>query len=387
MRYVQADTGSCNACRGPTRWPSTRCSGRASAACRRRRGASWRSWPSRADRSDQADACRAAELDAVEQKAPPLLRSGRLIRSTGPSDRGEIETYHDRVREAVVAHIPPNILEGHHRRLVRVLESSGRADPEVLAVHCHAAGERERAGTYYAQAAVQAGEALAFDRAARLYRLALELRPGDDAGERRLRIGLADALANAGRGPEAAREYLAASGGAAAADAFELRRRAAMQFLITGHVDEGLEQLGAVLKEVGLTLPATPGRALLSLIVNRIKLRLRGLHFRPREANQVSAEDSTRLEVSWAAAGGLGIIDPIRSAAFTAGNLLLALRVGEPYRIGRALSFEAAQLSVAGGRSRRRVSRLVRMLEEIARRLDEPYIGSGVFMRRGSRRT
>ena len=285
----------------------------------------------------------------------------------------------------MVAHIPPNILEGHHRRLAQVLESSGRADPEVLAVHLHGAGERERAGMYYAQAAAQAGEALAFDRAARLYRLALELRPGDDAGEHRLRTALADALTNAGRGPEAARAYLAAIAGATVAETFELRRRAAMQYLITGHVDEGLAQLGTVLKEVGMSLPSSPRRALVSLILNRIKLRLRGLHFRPRDASQVPAEDLTRLEVGWTVTSGLALIDPIRAAAFQVQNLLLALRVGEPYRIGRALTLEASYAALGGGRSHRRVSKLLRMNESIAQRVDEPYIWAGTFIAQGGR--
>ena len=119
---------------------------------------------------DHGDAARAARLDFFDQRATPLLRSGRLIRSTGPAEQSEIETYHDRVREAVVAHLAPATLAEHHRRLVQVLESRARVDPEVLAFHCHGAGEHERAGMYYARAAAQATEALAFVRAARLYR-------------------------------------------------------------------------------------------------------------------------------------------------------------------------------------------------------------------------
>jgi hypothetical protein len=331
----------------------------------------------------QVDASQAAELGAREQKVLPILRTGRFIRSTGPVESDEIETYHDRVREAVVARISPITLKGHHRRLAQVLESSGRVGPEVLAVHFAGAGEHERAGTHYAQAAAQAAETLAFDRAAKLYRRALELRPGDDAESRRLRMGIADALANAGRGPEAAREYLAASVGASVAEALERRRLAAKQFLITGHIDEGLAELAAVLKAVGVNYPATPRRAIVSLIWTRIKIRLRGLHYREREERQISPEDLNRLEILWTATGGLGIIDPIRGVAFQAQNLLLALRVGEPLRLGRALTFEASHASSAGGSSERRVAKLVRMTEQIAQRLDSPYILGGANIAKG----
>jgi serine/threonine protein kinase len=330
-----------------------------------------------------AEVSRAAELGERVHATLTLLRSGRLVRGAGSPERDEIETYHDRVREAVIAHLPPTILADHHRRLALVLESSGRADPEVLAVHFQGAREPGRAGAYYAQAAAQAAATLAFDRAAKLYRLTMELGTWDDAESRRLRVGRADALANAGRGAEAAREYLAATAGATVAEAFERRRLAAMQYLISGHIDEGLAELSTVLEAVGMALPRTPRRAVLSLIVQRLRLRGRGLHFRPRDAGQVAAEDLARIDVCWAAAGGLGITDPIRGAEIQARGLLLALRAGEPYRIARALALEAAFNSTPGGPAERRVSRLLRAAEPIAHRLDDPHTTGLVVVAQG----
>jgi hypothetical protein len=196
-------------------------------------------------------------------------------------------------------------------------------------------------------------------------------------------VGRADALANAGRGAEAAREYLAATAGATVAEAFERRRLAAMQYLISGHIDEGLAELGAVLEAVGMALPRTLRRAVVSLIVKRLRLRVRGLHFRPRDAGQVAAEDLARIDVCWAAAGGLGITDPIRGAEIQARGLLLALRAGEPYRIARALALETAFISTAGGPSERRVTRLLGAAEPIARRLDDPHTTGLVIAAQG----
>src|SRR5262249_4668825 len=129
----------------------------------------------------QADACRAAALGADDRPALAVLRGARLVRSTGPGDPDEVEADHDRIRETTVAHLPPATLKAHHQRLAVTLAASGRADPETLAVHFQGAQDAAQAGHYYAVAAAQAAQALAFDRAAKLYRLSLELRPLDGA--------------------------------------------------------------------------------------------------------------------------------------------------------------------------------------------------------------
>jgi predicted ATPase len=125
----------------------------------------------------QGDAYRAASMPSADVGALAVLRKGHMVRSTGPSDRDSVEAYHDRIREAVVARLEPSQRSERHRMLAVTLENAGGYDPETLAIHLAEAGERERAGAYYAQAAAAAAETLAFERAANLYRLSLSLRP------------------------------------------------------------------------------------------------------------------------------------------------------------------------------------------------------------------
>jgi serine/threonine protein kinase len=338
-----------------------------------------------------ADACRAAAWEGDERNALTYLRSSRLLRTTIAAESPLIETYHDRIRETVVAHLDAEVRRQHHRRLAEVLEAAGGTlDFEALAAHFRGAGLYPRAAHYFALAAAQAAETLAFDHAARLYRLALEL-SGDDLDQqerRRLSVRLADALANGGRGSESAREYLAAVVGAEATEARELQRRAAMQLLMSGQVDDGLLVLDRVLNTVGMDLPGGFWRVLLGLGVRRGQLWLRtwlcGLRYREQPESEVSPELLARINVCWAAALGLSMVDHFQGAYFQTRGLLLALKAGEPYHLARALAMEAAHESIGGTGSERRTKELLRATEAIVGKVKQPYLEAMLLLARNT---
>ena len=112
-----------------------------------------------------------AGIDGEDHAALGPLRAQHLVRTHGAREADTIECYHDRVRLAVLAQIDHATLVEHHQRLAVAFEREG-GDPEVTALHFHAAGVPERAVHFACIAAERAAAALAFNRAAELYRLA-----------------------------------------------------------------------------------------------------------------------------------------------------------------------------------------------------------------------
>jgi serine/threonine protein kinase len=331
----------------------------------------------------QSDALHAAELSPGAQDAVYALQVAHLVRTTGCGLEDSIETYHDRVREAVVARLSPETRSQRHLRLARTLESAGGADPAQVAAHFAGAGENESAGRFYAMAADEAANALAFDRAARQYRLALELSSARGDGERQLRRKLADALANAGYGKEAGDEYLRCASAADADEALELRRRAATQLLTSGHIDQGLAVLKSVLRAWGIPAPRTPRAAYIHLILARARLWWRGLDLLQRRVAPIRPRDANRLDLYWSATTGLSLVDPLRSAFFHARGLLAAMHVGDPLRAARFLAMEGILTAIAGESTRRRVDAVLARVEEIARELGDPYTTALLATARG----
>ena len=302
------------------------------------------------------------------------LRIASLVRTSGLAGPDRVAPYHGRIAGAVLAGLDEASRRAGHEALAAALASSpvGRDAPELLLRHLAAAGDAAGAARHAELAADRAATGLAFERAAELYREALRLGAPTGEPRRSLELRLADALANAGRGPEAAEIYMRAADGADPATRLECRRRAAEQLIITGHLDAGLGALEQLLAEEGVTARATPARVIASLLWQRMRLRMRGLDVHTRHASEIAEADLRRIDVLRAAGLGLGFIDPIRGAELNLRYLRAALAAGEPSRIVPALGAEAIYQSTRGGRGLARSRELLDRVRALAETHDSP---------------
>jgi tetratricopeptide (TPR) repeat protein len=307
--------------------------------------------------------------DGVEE-AIAAARARRFLR-TGLRDGHEIvEMSHDRFRETVVAQLSASRVREHHGRLARALEGAPGADAEAISRHMRGAGDDARAAHYAERAAEEAIAKLAFDQAARLLRLTLEILPASTPGLDRVQVRLGQVLEWAGRGADAAKVYLAAAETASTESAVELQRAAAEQLLSCGRVDEGTAVLRQVLPAVGLKGPKSPAAALLWLIVYRIWGAIVGARYTDRTADQIRPEDRVRIDALYAVAMGFSIVDVILGASMQARHLIAALRGGDRFRALRALSLETSHLASEGGPEGKRERALTRLATDLASRLE-----------------
>jgi eukaryotic-like serine/threonine-protein kinase len=299
------------------------------------------------------------------------LRHERFIKTATARRPLSCEPYHDRIREVVASSLPADVKARHHTRLARALEACGADEPEALARHYAAASLPTEASRYFALAGRRADEALAFDHAADYYGQAVQLGGTVDSEGVDLHLRRADALANAGNGKAAAEAYLAVKP-VHELDGATLRMRAAEQLLVSGHVDLGLQTARPMLVELGIGLPSTPSRALMSLLRRRLQLSLRGLRHIAAEEAAIPPATLQRIDVTWTMATCLSTIDTIRGADYQALNLLLALRAGESGRLARSLALEAAHAATSP-RGVRRAKILLERAASIAQRTAEPH--------------
>lgn len=289
-----------------------------------------------------------AELEAANrEQAVHALSAGRFLRITRSGPDPAIDVFHDGIREVLLPRVrrSPRI----HRALARALaDYSPAVGPERLARHWMLAEQPDLAGKLYEAAARRAGGQLAFDREAELWNSALKA--GVDRGLARARLleARATALAKAGRAFEAGESYLAAASEHDGDERAELERKAGVQLLRSGHPVRGLEALTKAFESMGVSLPKGRGRALVNLGLARTRLALRGLTWTPRSSVSTETRDFERLDLLFSASNYVGVIDHLAAASYQTDTLRLALDLGEPQRVARALAVEATYRAMQG---------------------------------------
>ncbi len=278
-----------------------------------------------------------ASFDIDLQTALSELRSSRLLRGVATRSARAVDVYHDRIRQAVLAGLDEVTLRRWHRRLATTLEATGSADLEALTVHLLGAHDYERAGLYALRAAAQAADALAFDKAARLYEIADEHYVGDAADQRALKARWGDALVNAGRGTRAAQVYFDAALGAQGDQAIVLQRKAGVQLLRSGYFERGIAVLQDTLESHGLVLAPSFREAYRAANTLREQLKQRGLVFARRAQHEVPKGALDRLDTGWSITLGILLTEVDRTLPLVVRFLLDALEVGEPGRVACGL--------------------------------------------------
>jgi eukaryotic-like serine/threonine-protein kinase len=320
---------------------------------------------------DERLALEAAHVGAQHSDVIQQLEGMHLIRML--PDEKRLEPWHEGLRATVTSTLDDGTIRATHERLATAMTGRSDVDLEALALHWATAGHGDRAAEVTLLAAARAKDQLAFARAAALYRKGLELIPLDDRRRAELTVAMGHALASAGQGQGAAEAFRRAAQepGATKPLKAELGRLSAEQLLVSGHVDEGIAAMSAVLSNLGMTLARTPTRAVGALLFRRLHLSMRGVSFDERPASEVAPELLSRIDACWSVSVGLGMVDTIRGASFQTRQLLLALDAGEPWRVARALAAEAAFVATEGIGAEKRARSLLTSARALCERVGD----------------
>jgi hypothetical protein len=279
------------------------------------------------------------------------LESLHLARCAAGPRGGHFEPYHDRIREAVVGEMNVDKSRELHLDLAIALEAENNPDAEACARHFREAGEPAKAAMHARRAAEQAEHQLAFIRAANHYRICLEWAELATSERSYLHAKLADCLGNAGRGAEAAQEYLVAAKNGDPDHRLYCERRATEEFLRSGHPVRGLETLRSVLAQVDLTYPTT-ARALGSSLWRHGLTKWLTPRTRLKEVAAIEPHLLRKIDVCSSVAHCVGFLDPLTTSYYQGLHFHLARKAGERSRLCRAFAAEAIYASFGGGSSR-----------------------------------
>ncbi len=153
------------------------------------------------------------QVEEVEERLLEAARA-RLVRA---EPTGLFTFSHEKIREGLYTEVSTSRRRRLHEKIGQVLEAQYNQESmksayqlAELAFHFAHSGDRRRGATYARQAAGQALQSFAFEKAMVHYRMALELFERDDAERGSLLLGLGESALLVGEESEAAVAYQAA---------------------------------------------------------------------------------------------------------------------------------------------------------------------------------
>ena len=312
-----------------------------------------------------------------------MLRKLHLIRTSGAGTSDQVEAYHDRIRQTVVSNMSEDDRRKRHLRLGELLEAEAVQQIEALAYHFYAAGEKAKACHYAQEGAFRARKSTAFEREAEYIARIIELEPPQEPEQALARYeSLGTALVDAGKTAEGAAALLKASEYAPDLKSRSLKRQAGQYFLKSGRLEEGERLVSECLAAFGMTLPPTARESIINMIKTILKIKLRGglEKFTERPEKEIPPEDLEKIDLCRAISAGSALGNESRTLDFQKRALYLALKAGEPRRIGRALVFEAGYLSAKNGITPAQSGRIIEKCIAIAKQNnDNEIIGYADF--------
>lgn len=313
-------------------------------------------------------------VDAVR-----ALSQRRLVTVSGLGRAGRAEPFHAQVSEVLLA--DHTGIPADHARIARALDGLPAAHPERRALHWAWAGEPELAAAIAIELVVTARHALAYSRAADACEVLLALAM-PDAVRARLARAFADALAGAGVAMRAAEAYRVAAtlAGAGSSARRDCERRAAENLLRCGSVEEGMAMFERVADSLGYRSRSSPRATIAALVLERARLRVRGLT--PRRGT-LDPDRCERSDGCYSLSTGLAMVDAISGALFQTRSTRYALDSGDPARAARALAIESCFVSAWGSATRARAMPIVEAATALAREVGEPVVLGLVGMARG----
>ncbi len=313
---------------------------------------------------------RSAGLKAsIVPPALDQLRDEQLAVVSTARSQPEFEVVHDKVRQATLSECQGEDLRQLHLSLARMYEDfKGEAD--IIAHHFLEAQDEVTALKWLTIAGDRAADGAAFDLAVTSYQQAQEL--CEDAQKLEILEKLAQALSRAGQGVESAVTYLKLAELDQSHHSTHLRQ-AGEQYLLAGHAQESLETLDELLHKHHLTLPPSGKSAVASLLLRRARLKFRGYAHQETQACDLDQEKIEGVDLCWTLGHGLAGIDLIRSAYYNTLGVWLALELGEPRRIARALALDATLRSLEGMDNVRSAQPILAHAEELAHRLNDTH--------------